>query len=305
MSYFDAAREALMELGDDSGLKIYTDVARLDEWTGGFRPGELIIITAETGSGKTLLAQQIRARACRDGYRSLFCSGEMWARHLLKRELAAAADVDPSKMRREDLITREDMQALIEAGALQCERCWILDGDLDIQRIRRVSRGLKAKGGLDLVILDYDELIEAPGKDENEQLRGLVRATKSIGMELNCIVILISQLRKEYGATQTQDGRPPSLSRIYGTGAKIKHAGIIIYADRKWEENLDADTTKTVLWVLKNRDGRTGPIPATFNVAKLRFEQAPDPAQKDSGKEDPDCGFDFDERGQPWPRKPK
>lgn len=278
ITYFDAASQALAELGNDTGPKIYTDVKRLDEWTGGFRPGELVIITAETGSGKTLLAQQTRARACRDSYKSLFCSGEMWARHLLRRELAAAADVEPIKMRRDDLLSREDMQALIEAASHQCKKCRILDGELEIRRIHRVARGCKGRAGLDLLILDYDELIEAPGRDENEQLRRLVRMAKSIGMELNCAVILISQLRKEYGHSQNDkpDTHPPSLSRLYGSGAKIKHASIVIYADRKWEENLDGVQKDAVLWVLKNRDGRTGPIPATFNIKKLRFDQVQD-----------------------------
>jgi len=269
VTHFEAARQALAELGGDPGPKMYTDVGRLDQWTGGFRPGELVIITAETGT---------RARACRDGYHSLFCSGEMWARHLLRRELAAAADVEPIKMRRDDLLTSEDMQALITAAAHQCKKCRILDGELEITRIHRVARGLKACAGLDLLILDYDELIESPGRDENEQLRRLVRMAKSIGMELNCAVILISQLRKEYGHTQNDkpDTRPPSLSRLYGSGAKIKHASIVIYADRKWEETLDDVRKEAVLWVLKNRDGRTGPIPATFNVKKLRFDQKPE-----------------------------
>jgi len=273
-TYFDAARQALAELGTQTGAKIHTDVGQLDEWTGGFRPGELVIVTAETGSGKTLLAQQTRARACRDGYRSLFCSGEMWARHLLRRELAASADVEPIKMRRDDLLTREDMQALIEAAAHQCKKCRILDGELEIRRIYRVARGLKARGGLDFLVIDYDELVESPGKDENEQLRRLVRTAKRIGMDLNCAVLLISQLRKEYGQSDKQDSRPPSLSRLYGSGAKIKHASIVIYADRKWEDNLDGVTKDAVLWVLKNRDGRTGPIQATFNIRSLRFEQA-------------------------------
>jgi len=95
-------------------------------------------------------------------------------------------------------------------------------------------------------------------------------------MDLNCAVILISQLRNEYGQADKSDIRRPSLSRLYGSGAKIKHASIVIYADRKWEETLDDVQKEAVLWVLKNRDGRTGPIPATFNVKKLRFDQKPE-----------------------------
>ena len=70
--YFDSATEALAVAREGARLKIYTDVDKLDQWTGGFREGELIVITAETGTGKSLFAAQIRARACRDGYLALF-----------------------------------------------------------------------------------------------------------------------------------------------------------------------------------------------------------------------------------------
>ena len=63
--------EALATAREGARLKIYTDIAKLDQWTGGFREGELIVLTAETGTGKSLFAAQIRARACRDGYLAL------------------------------------------------------------------------------------------------------------------------------------------------------------------------------------------------------------------------------------------
>jgi replicative DNA helicase len=66
--YFDSASEALSTAREGARLKIYTDIPKLDAWTGGFREGELIVLTAETGTGKSLFAAQIRARACRDGY---------------------------------------------------------------------------------------------------------------------------------------------------------------------------------------------------------------------------------------------
>lgn len=240
---------------------------------GGFRAGELVIVTAETGSGKTLLAQQTRARACRDGFHSLFCSGEMLAPHLKRRELAAVASVAPSKMRREDLLTTEDRHALIEAASHECKKCRILDGELDLARIRRAARKMKKQAGLDLVILDYDELIDAPGKDELEQQRNLVRAAKSLGMELRCAVILISQLRKPLSG---EDAAKPTLQRIYGSGSKTKHASIVILADRQYVRELQGDETEAQIFILKNRDGRTGRIKATFDIRKLRFDDAPE-----------------------------
>jgi replicative DNA helicase len=87
-SYFEAAAQKLAELREGARLKIYTGIEKLDQITTGFREGELILLTAETGTGKSLAAGQIRAKACRDGYRALFCSGEMSAAHLSGRELA-------------------------------------------------------------------------------------------------------------------------------------------------------------------------------------------------------------------------
>lgn len=271
LSHFDAASRMLAELGQETGPKIYTDLDKLDRIIGGFRAGELVIITAETGSGKTLLAQQTRARACRDSFHSLFCSGEMLAPHLKRRELAAAAEVSPHKMRREDLLTPEDKRALIESAAHQCKKCRILDGELDLARIRRAARKMKKQAGLDLLILDYDELIEAPGKDEFEQQRNLVRAAKSLGMELRCSVILISQLRKPLSG---EDAAKPTLQRIYGSGSKTKHASIVILADRQYVRELQGDETEAQIFILKNRDGRTGRIKAAFDIRKLRFEDA-------------------------------
>jgi replicative DNA helicase len=269
--YFDSASEALSTAREGARLKIYTDIAKLDQWTGGFREGELIVLTAETGTGKSLFAAQIRARACRDGYLALFCSGEMSRLHLASRELATTSGVTPIKMRRDDLLTEEDFEALVTAAAHQCKKCRILDGELSLSRIRRAARKMKARTGLDLLILDYDELIEAEGKTEFEQQRMIARAAKSMAQELHCAVILISQLRK---TTQGEDAGKPTLQRLYGNAAKQKFASFIVLADRPYVRELEGDEKEAELQLLKSRDGKTGRIKATFNVKSLRFEEA-------------------------------
>ena len=269
--YFDSAAEALAAAREGSRLKIYTDIDMLDKWTGGFREQELVVLTAETGTGKSLLAAQIRARACRDGHHALFCSGEMTRAHLASRELASVSGVQPIRMRRDDLLSEEDFAAIVEAAPHCCKQCRILDGELSLPRIRRAARKMKSRTGLDLLILDYDELIEAEGKTEFEQQRVIARSAKTLAKELKCVVILISQLRK---TTAGEDAGKPTLQRLYGNAAKQKFASFIILADRPYVRELQGDEKEAELQLLKSRDGKTGRIKARFNIRSLRFEQA-------------------------------
>jgi replicative DNA helicase len=72
----------------------------------------------------------------------MFCSGEMSADHLASRELASVSGVAPIKMRRDDLLTKDDFDALGVAASHQCKKCRILDGELELSRIRRAARGM-------------------------------------------------------------------------------------------------------------------------------------------------------------------
>lgn len=268
----DASAQLLQSLSGGSGVRIYTDVDELDRLTGGFRAGELVLFTAETGVGKTLFAQQTRRRGCRDGLHALYASAEMRAPHLVSRELATEAGVKHWKMRRDDCLSERDWKLLTEAATHECNRCRILDGELSLARIRRVARQMKGRTGVDLAILDYDELIDAPGEGELDQQRNLVRGAKSLAMELSIPVIMISQLRK---ALQGEDRKRPSLQRLYGTGAKPKHASIVVYVDREFVQELRGDETAARIVVLKSRDGRLGAMEARFNISTLRFESLP------------------------------
>src|SRR5258708_18786399 len=136
---------------------------------------------------------------------------------------------------------------------------------------------MKARAGLDLLILDYDELIEAEGKSEFEQQRVIARAAKSLAIELKCAVILISQLRK---TPQGEDAGKPTLQPLYGNAATQKFASFIILADRPYVRELVGDEKEAELQLLKSRDGKTGRIKATFNITSLRFEELKeDPAE--------------------------
>jgi replicative DNA helicase len=264
----------LQEFDSKEGVRIFTDIDELDRLTGGFRAGELVLFTAETGVGKTLLAQQTRRRSCRDGRHTLFCSGEMRAQHLISREIATEAGVEHWKMRRPERMPDADRSSLVEAASHECAQCRILDGELSMTRIRKVARQMKSQSGLDLIIVDYDELVEAPGETEFDQQRYIVRDGKSIAIALKIPVIVISQLRK---SLQGEDRKRPTLQRLYGSGAKAKHSSIVLYVDRPYVQELAGDETEARIVIAKNRDGKVGAIDARFNVKTLRFESLPKP----------------------------
>jgi replicative DNA helicase len=269
-TFFDSGVNLFMSLDRDNPLRIETGIRELDRMTGGFHPGELVVLTADTGVGKTILAQQCRRMACSRGWHTLYCSGEMLAHHLIAREVSADAGVPQWKMRDPKKITPDERVEILQVSSHLCKQCRVLDKELTLAHIGSAARGIKRKTGLELVVIDYDELIEVQGKDEWEQQKNLARAAKSLAMELNCAVILISQLRKPL---QGEDRAKPRIQSLYGSSAKAKHASIVIYVDRQFVRDLEGDETEASIFVLKSRDGRVGKVDCRFNVHTLRFEE--------------------------------
>jgi replicative DNA helicase len=270
VGYRDAASTLLTTLGgNEKGIRVYTGLRSLDETTGGAREGELWVFTGGTGHGKTLFVQRMRRNACKDGHHVLFCSGEMLAPHLVSRELAAEAGVKPVKVRLSEQLTKDDWERLTKTASQECNVCRILDSELSLARIRRVARGMKARTGIGLIVIDYDELVNAPGGDELEQQRNLARGAKSLAMELRIPVVMVSQLRKPLDPKASS---LPTLQDLYGSGAKSKHASCIVFVDRPYVRELKGDETEARIAVLKHRDGRVGKVEATFNIETLRFE---------------------------------
>jgi replicative DNA helicase len=251
-------------------LRINTGIPKLDDATGGFRAGELVTVTAGTGVGKTLLAQQIRRFACSQGLHSLYCTAEMTAEQLASRDLATESGIPHWKMRRPERITPAEYSLLSEHAVNACPTCAILDGMLSLRQIWMASHVKKRQSGLHCVIIDYDELIDAPGKDEFAQQRNLIRGAKALALSLSVPVIMISQLRK---AIDRKEVKKPTLEQLYGSGAKAKHSSFVLFVDREYVRELKGDETKARICILKSRDGRVCEVPATFNLQTLTFEQ--------------------------------
>lgn len=271
-SFLDAAKQLFQRLQEGERVVMPTGLKDLDDIIGGFGPGELILVTAsEVGSGKTLFSMQVRKHACENKMHSMYCSGEMDAAHLISRDIATEAEIERWKIRQPKYLDHEDLARFQDALQHQCTVCHIHDGELSLRSIRSAARRFKKKTQLDCVIVDYDELVESPGKDDLAKQVSLVRGLKALAIELKIPVVLVSQLRK---ALNADDAARPSLARIYGSGAKTKHASMVLFIDREYVREMAGDEAKAKIVVLKNRDGRTGFISCSFNIRTLRFENA-------------------------------
>jgi len=283
ISFRDAAIEFMAQLKYPQAGQLITGLPEVDERTGGFRAGEVGIITAETGVGKTFFALQVARKSCACNRHLLYCSGEMLAGHLMGRVLASESRVSYQKIRQPLGLHNLEYMKLLDLAPRQCPDCRIVDGELTLSNIRLSARGMGSQklGGL---IVDYDELVEVRGKDEWDQQRILVRSLKSLAMDLKIPVVIVSQLRK---ALNPDERKHPTLQRLYGSGAKAKHASVVLYVDRPFVQELQGDETAGVIYILKSRDGKVGRTECTFNISTLSFEQGyTPPSDWHNGRED-------------------
>lgn len=266
VSYRDAAVSLVQSLESRTNHPIMTGLPSVDERTGGFLAGELVTVTAHTGVGKTIFAQQVCHHSCARGQHSIYFSAEMSGRQLEGRRIAARSGVPHYKIRRPEALQPDDWGALVKAASEECPDCKVVDGEITLSRIRWASR----RGKASLVVVDYDELVSSPGATKLDQEISLVIGLKKLAIEIQCPVILISQLRKPASA---EDRKAPLLSQIYGSGSKTKHASVVLYVDRKFVETLRGDETEAKICVLKSRDGKVGNVACRFVIHRMRFEE--------------------------------
>lgn len=273
-SFYESALDLIAELDRGPLPKILTGIEAVDQLTGGFLPGELVLISAETtGSGKTLFAQQIRRIACAGGMHGIYFSTEMLHERISAREIIARSQVPGWKFRQPDRLTPDERAEIGRLAVGECRNCYILDGVMSMGRIVATTRRIHGRTPLHLAVIDYDELVVSPGRNEIEQLAAVAQAAHRLAVGMKLVVILISQVRKVGG----DRANAPILDKFYGSSAKIKYASCAIIIERPYVKNLKGDEKKVTLWIAKSRDSRAGPVDANFDVHRLYFtERAPD-----------------------------
>lgn len=260
--------------GAVSGLG--TGFRDLDKKTHGLQKGDLIIIAARPAMGKTSFALNIATNAAllHDARVALF-SLEMPSEQLAQRMMAAQGRIDMSRMRGGHL-SDDDWPRLVTAADDLSRAAIFMDDTPGVtpSSIRAMCRRLARRGGLDLVMIDYLQLMagESKGQSRESEISHISRSLKHLAKELSCPVIALSQLNR--GPEQRTDKRP-MMADLRESGAIEQDADIImfLYRDEVYNPAVEEDQRGVAELIIgKHRNGPTGTVKLKFWNAYTRFD---------------------------------
>jgi replicative DNA helicase len=271
--------DALLQRGQRiTGLE--THYVDLDEMTSGLQPSDLVIIAARPSMGKTAFAMNIAENAAiQEGKIVGIFSLEMSREALLLRLLCSAAKVDSHKMRTGSL-WREDMEKVVRAMDKLANAPVFIDDTpgISLSEMRAKARRLQQKnqGKLDLVIVDYLQLMSASGskryENRTQEVSAISRGLKALAKELRVPVVALSQLSR---APESRGGdHRPQLADLRESGSIEQDADVVMFIFR--EEVYKPDDPeldgKAEIIIAKQRNGPTGKVNLAFFKRSARFE---------------------------------
>ena len=236
-----------------------TGLRKLDELTLGLQAGELFIIAARPGMGKTALAIGIAHHVAQEGTPVFFFSAEMPSETLMIRMFSGATGIDSHQLRRGSLFGSSWASLARAAESIGSIPLFIDDGsDLTPTELRAMARRLKGEHGIGLLIVDYMQLMKANGRYESREreVAEISRTLKGIARELNIPVIGLSQLNRKI---EDRQNKTPQLSDLRESGAIEQDADVIAFIYRD-----EAQGTAEIN-VAKHRNGPTGQITVRFS----------------------------------------
>jgi replicative DNA helicase len=258
------------------GIEVPTGFRELDDVTNGFQPGQLVLIAARPGLGKSTLALDIaRASALRSKVPTVFFSLEMSASEISQRLLSAETSVPLSQIRKAKLLNADSWKRINSVQAGIGETPLYIDDspNLTLSEIRAKCRRLKAQRGIKLVIIDYLQLLTSGKKVESRQqeVSEFSRALKLLAKELEVPIVALSQLNR--GPEQTQDKRP-LLSHLRESGSLEQDADIVLLLHRERQLEQGQNTNDAEILIAKHRNGEMRDVKVIFEGHYSRFSDS-------------------------------
>ncbi|MCS6971512.1 MAG: replicative DNA helicase [Leptospiraceae bacterium] len=259
---------------------------RLDDLTGGFKPGQMIVIAARPGVGKTTLALNIALNVCMNKHKPMavvYFSLEMTRLELLLRLVSARAFLDSQKVQK-GRISEKEMGRLVAAAKELYDSEFYIDDSAELtswefkQRARRLWRTLQQQGKeLGLIVVDYLQLMtdrERAQEGRQNEVAAISRAIKLIAKDLRVPILALSQMNRAI----EQRGRDPrpQLSDLRESGAIEQDADMVIFIHREYVVGKDSpenESKKNVAEIIigKNRSGPRDSFELAFLSEKSLF----------------------------------
>ncbi len=252
----------------------------LDEMTSGFQRSELVIVAARPSMGKTSFCLNLAAHAALEhpAHGVAIFSLEMSKNALVQRLLCAEARVDSQLVRRGMLRDSDFTKLARAAGVLQGAPIWIDDTpSMTLLEMRSKARRLKAEYDLDMVVVDYLQLMRSPEYSDNrvQEISDISRSLKALARELEIPVVALSQLSR---ASEQRGGeRKPILSDLRDSGAIEQDADVVIFIHRpEMYQKEDSEGRSLAglaeILIAKHRNGPTGTLELHFEKSITRFD---------------------------------
>ena len=262
--WFQKASDSASAANDTELTGLPTSIAWLDEQTGGWQPGDLVILAARPSVGKTAFGLQTALHAGLAGHASLFFSAEMSSIQVADRAVSQLGRVSTQALRRPKTMTDEDWSA----ASLGVSRgnslpVWIDDSNgITAIDIAARARQVNAERRLSLIVVDYLQLLRHP-KSENRNIAigETTGALKALAKQLQVPVLLLSQLNREAASTR------PQMQHIRDSGNIEQDADVVMFLHRPDESQKE----KLELILSKQRNGSTGEMWLDADYAHMTF----------------------------------
>jgi replicative DNA helicase len=275
----EASKLAIDQLIDMTGAEgardhwVKTGLADLDDKTGGFGNGELVIIAGRTSQGKTALALQIAYNVAFEfELPVLFFSLEQGRIEIGHRINSMRTGIDGYKFRQPKEITQYDAELLHQTGQFFHGKPLFIDDKRGqtVRQIAPIARQFKRKHGLRLLIVDYLQLLQFPsGKGgwvaRQEQVAAITRELKCLAKELECPLVALAQLNRE---VEQRADKKPQLSDLRESGSIEQDAdtAILLYPPNDEDLKLHPEMSGTIcLIIAKQRNGPIGTVTVLFD----------------------------------------
>jgi len=268
-------RLGLLAKQDGALRGIPTGFKQLDRLLGGLQGSDLIILAARPSMGKTAFALNIAEHASvnEDKVVGIF-SLEMSKEQLVDRLISSIGRVDSWKLRNGQL-NEVDMSNLIHAQAQLAEAKLYIDdaGMASVMEVRAKARRLQAEHGLDLIIIDYLQLMQGSARNMDnrvQEVSEISRALKALAKELDCPIVALSQLSR---AVEARNDKRPMLSDLRESGSIEQDADIVafLYREDYYNKNKEEHNHITEVIVSKHRNGPTGDVKVSSQFQYSRF----------------------------------